>query len=326
VESKTFKSILIYFNNETIHLSETINSYALQDFDCDGIEEFSLMESRVDEILGERAYSGGDIPELLLDEVEEATRGQEELTFKYFFFEENFEERASEFVFFIKDNFPDLSLTVVDQEYEDWNSYWRQFYAPIDVSENIEVVPEWMKENRPAKRPFPVYIYPGMGFGTGNHETTFLCLKLYDEVSDKFISGMNAFDFGCGSGILGIAAIKKSQMNVRFCDIDRKALDNCLQNLELNFPDQDLSGTELILRERLTLDKKFNLIFANILAPVLKSEKETILSSMKENSYLIVSGILNGQVDEVLNEYLSLKMIKVLSKGDWSAILFGNQK
>jgi ribosomal protein L11 methyltransferase len=71
---------------------------------------------------------------------------------------------------------------------------------------------------------------------------------------------------------------------------------------------------------------KFNLIFANILEPVLKLEKEIILNSLEKNGWLIVSGLLNNQVDSILNEYSSLKYIKLVSKGDWSAILFRNEK
>lgn len=323
-KNQKFNFVLVYLNKETIHLREELNSYALEDFGCDGIEEFSLEESRVDEILGERAYSGGDIPESLLDEVEEATNSQEEVSYKYFFYEGEFEENSKDFQIFIKENFPDIPTHLDQKSFEDWNTEWRKFYQPIIVSDKLEIIPEWLAETRKDSKAEKVLIYPGMGFGTGTHETTYLCLKLFDEISEKFIPEMNCLDFGCGSGILGIAAIKTKNLPTLFCDIDRDALDNCAQNLVLNFKDKNLSGSSLVLRNRY-VSSKYNLVFANILEQVLISEKETILNSLQSNGWLIVSGLLNPQVDSILNQYSNLKLVKVISKGDWSAILFRNE-
>jgi ribosomal protein L11 methyltransferase len=323
--AKKFNFVLIHFGKETIHLAEALNAYAVEDFNCDGIEEFSLEESRVDEILGERAYSGGDVPESLLDEVEAATNSLDEVTYKYFFYQNDFEKSTEEFIFFIKDNFPDLPFTFAQKNFEDWNTEWRKFYSPIIVSDKLEIVPEWLIETRKNSPAQKVYIYPGMGFGTGTHETTFLCLKLFMEIEDKFIPEMTCLDFGCGSGILGIAALKLKSMPTVFCDIDRSALDNCMQNIDLNFNGENLSGSCLVLRERLQTTK-YNLVFANILEQVLILEKEVLLSSLLDNGWLIVSGLLNHQVDSILNEYVGLKLIKTISKGDWSAVLFRNEK
>jgi ribosomal protein L11 methyltransferase len=324
-EVKKFCFVLAYLNQSTIHLKDELASIALSDFECDGIEEFSLEESRVDEILGERAYSGGDIPESLLDEVETATEAQEEVTYKFFFYENNYEENAQAFKAFVVENFPDLPLLVETKDFEDWNTEWRKFYQPIVVSEDLEIIPEWLKETRKNTTSTKIFIYPGMGFGTGTHETTFLCMKLYSEIKDKFFSEMTCLDFGCGSGILGIAAIKTANMKTTFCDIDKNALDNCVQNIVLNFEGQKLEGTSLVLRDRF-VTSKYNLVFANILEQVLILEKSPILDSLEKNGWLIVSGLLNHQVDSILQEYSSLKLIKVISKGDWSAILFRNEQ
>lgn len=324
-KNRKFNFVLLHFNRETIHLKDEINQIATTDFECDGVEEFSLEESRVDEILGERAYSGGDVPESLLDEVELATNDQEEVTVKYFFYEGSFEKNAADFQVFINHNFPNLPSHLDQKDFEDWNTNWRKFYQPIIVSENLEIIPEWLKESKKSTTATQVFIYPGMGFGTGTHETTYLCLKLYSEIQDKFFEEMNCLDFGCGSGILGIAAIKTKKVATTFCDIDRDALDNCAQNIVLNFEGQNLEGTSLVIRERY-VPKKFNLVFANILEQVLIQEKDIILDSIASNGWLIVSGLLNPQVDNILNEYHNLKLVKVASRGDWSAILFRKEK
>jgi ribosomal protein L11 methyltransferase len=103
VEDKKFNFVLIQYSRSNVQRAGEINAYAQEDFGCDGIEEFALEEARVDEILGERAYSGGDIPESLIDEVEAATVDQDSFTYKYFFYQNDFETNSSDFVFFIKE-------------------------------------------------------------------------------------------------------------------------------------------------------------------------------------------------------------------------------
>lgn len=321
MENKKFNFVLLGYNRATIESAPSINAYALEDFDCDGVEEFSLEEARVDEILGERAYSGGDIPETLIDEVQEATINQDSVTYKYFFYEGDFEQNSADFISFIKENYPEISLYSAQRDFEDWNAEWKKFYNPIHVSDNIEIIPEWMADTHVKKARQQVYIYPGMGFGTGTHETTFLCMVLFDQVMNEFNNKSTCLDFGCGSGILGIAAMKTKQMQTHFVDIDRSALENCTQNLVLNFAGENLEGTELVIRERYN-PKKYDLVFANILEHVLISEKPTIDASVKSGGYLIVSGILNHQVETIVNAYSHMEKVSVVSKGDWSAILF----
>lgn len=321
MEDKKFIFVLLEFNKHTVGDSALINTCAIDDFECDGIEEFSLEEARVDEILGERAYSGGDIPETLIDEVQAATVTQDSFTYKYFFYQNDYITNSSDFVFFMKENYPEISIYTAERNFEDWNAEWKKFYTPIWVSENLEVIPEWLKEGRVSKARDQVYIYPGMGFGTGTHETTFLCLVLFDQIQEELSSHQTCLDFGCGSGILGIAAMKTKGLQTHFCDIDVSALKNCTQNLVLNFDGQNLEGTELVIRERYQ-PKRYDLVFANILEHVLISEKGTINDSLKKGGHLIVSGILNHQVDTIVKAYSHLKKVSVVSKGDWSAILF----
>ena len=320
MEHPKFNFVLVHYSQETFINADEINAYAMNDFNCDGIEEFSIEETRVDEILGERAYSGGDIPESLLDEVTLAKEKDAEIIYKYFFYQNDYEENTQNFTSFLTQNFPDIKYFKDQKKIEDWNAEWKKFYTPIHVSKRLAVIPEWLKNTESPSAAEEIYIYPGMGFGTGTHETTFLCLKLFDHISIDFLPSMKCLDFGCGSGILGIAAIKTQKLPTTFCDIDKNALDNCVQNLQLNFAGKNLQGTSLIIRDRFQVDQ-YDLIFANILLHVLLTEKETLLKSLALNGYLIISGILNHQVETILAEYRQLKKIEVLSKGDWSAIL-----
>lgn len=325
MENKKFNFVLVHFTPATIHFLDEINQIALNNCLCDGIEEFALEEARVDEILGERAYSGGDVPETLLEEVEMATMGQAEVTLKYFFFEENFEKNTQCFLDVLATHFSHLPTYFTQKDFEDWNTEWRKFYAPIIVSERLEIIPEWLKSTSGNALSEKIYIYPGMGFGTGTHETTYLCLKLYDQIFEQLNSNLKCLDFGCGSGILGITALKTKKMSTHFCDIDKNALDNCVQNLILNFEGQEISDTTLVIRDRY-IPLQFNVVFANILEAVLISEKNIILASVAPGGWVIVSGLLNNQVQNIVSEYHRLKMEKIVSKGDWSAILFRKEQ
>jgi len=321
VSDKQYSYLLVTYPVGTENFIEEVNLEAINEYGCDGIEEFAIEESTVDEILGERAYSGGDIPEEVIDEVELETKKREGLNYKYYFYSDEHALLVDNFKKYLNEKSSALKIESALAPWEDWNEQWRQHYKTLEVSDRLRIVPEWLKEESKETFDKDIYIYPGMGFGTGNHETTYLCLELFDEIADE-LKDEDCFDFGCGSGILGIAAIKLNKMKVEFCDIDKDALDNCVQNLELNFSEQDLDGQRLVIRERYEVGKKFGLVFANILEHVLELEQELILESLKDSGYLIVSGLLNEQVDNIKNKYQALTCRKVISKGDWSAILF----
>lgn len=322
MSKKYFFEILVEFDKVDTERLEELNLSAMNDFFCDGVQEFSIDEPTVDKILGDRAYSGGDIPDSVIDEVDGVAR-DEHLKLLYYFYEsEDLESKVQKFKKFVENKDFVKSAVVAQKPWDDWNQEWRKHYSEISVHENLIVVPEWEKNNTSKNDKDCVYIYPGMGFGTGEHQTTYLCLKLFMDILPELKAGDSCLDFGCGSGILGIAAIKKINSPVIFCDIDTQALNNCLQNLNLNFEGQDLSGSTLVSREKFRAEKKHKLVFANILENILILEKDLLLDSIEEQGFLIVSGLLNPQVITILEEYKSLEKVSVLSKDDWSAILF----
>jgi len=322
VENKKFVEVKVSFKLTNLQELEDINSQAMTVFECDGVQEFSIDEPTVDNILGERAYSGGDIPGSVIDEVDDVAR-LNHLNLVYFFYQsEDSMELAKKFIGFIKDSELADDVSIEEKPWDDWNKEWRRFYSLIEVNEKLTVVPEWEKDNVKKPESDCVYIYPGMGFGTGEHQTTYLCLKLLMDIVEDIPQEGTCLDFGCGSGILGIAAIKKLSSPVVFCDIDPEALHNCLQNLDLNFEGVDLTGTSLVSRERFESSIEHDLVFANILENVLIQEKLELVKSVKKDGVLIVSGLLNHQVDTIVNEYKEFQMISTLSKDDWSAILF----
>lgn len=315
-------------------LIDYVEEVARHEFSCDGIESVNYDESKVNEILKEKAVGGGEIPLEILEEVERHASSDESSQSTFYFYGKKHLERSKKFYQFLKDNISiNVSLKILKDK--DWNSEWRKSFSPIEVSENVKILPEWYLKTRPYDNQ-ALYIYPGMGFGTGGHETTFLCLALLDKFftnKGSINQQKSCLDFGCGSGILGIASMKYCNIITDFCDVDKMALDNCVQNININFSEEDINefchgtGKEIRIfsRDKIDKSKKYDLIFANILANILKEESDIIYSMLESNGSLILSGILLDEIDDVLNFYLNkfndLKLKERATKGDWGALV-----
>ncbi len=295
---------------------------AMEEFGCGGIEEFSLDEPQVDEILGERSYSGGDLPLSVLEEVEAVTLNSESQMYNYFFYGEEALRQAKSFLEFLELNFPQASMALNEKEEQDWNAEWKKHYSPIFINSNLEIVPSFY-ENYTSKSKNQLIIEPGMGFGTGSHETTFLCLKLFCDNVSK--TNLKVLDFGSGSGILGLAAAKLNQStSVDLFDIDPEAMKNAQVNLSINHLN-NLDIRFLLPENRNQFLENYELVFANILLPVLKEERESLIKLTQDQGYLILSGILNEQAQELKDYFLAtgqLILIEQASLNDWSAQIY----
>jgi len=165
-----------------------------------------------------------------------------------------------------------------------------------------------------------------MGFGTGSHETTFLCLKLFLDILGDLPYQKSCLDFGCGSGILGIAfsLIYEDISPVHYYDIDQVALKNTLQNMEINKREQKYAKL-LLPNQRDEINRKYSLVFANILQNVLLAEAKYLANCVEVGGYLILSGLLKGQEQEVIAnmtmENKNLLFVKTVTKNDWVAVL-----
>jgi ribosomal protein L11 methyltransferase len=294
----------------------SVESMAINEFETMGIEEFSLNEAEVDAILGDRSYSGGDLPQSVLDEVENKVLA-EPVNYRFFFSDV---DQATAFHEKIKTLFLCESQLEKHQT-QDWNAEWKKHYSPIRVNEKLEIIPSWNKDFSSTTEK-QIFIYPGMGFGTGSHETTFLCLKLFTEkVLGKPIK--TVLDFGSGSGILGLSVFKfYPDVRVDFYDIDPEANKNCYQNAEMN--NLENHGFRLLLPEvRDKLLDEYDVVFANILESILTEERDALISHTKINGSLILSGLLKHQAENVLKLYTQkgMKLISHLEKGDWAALI-----
>lgn len=186
---------------------------------------------------------------------------------------------------------------------EDWANNWKQYYKPFPVGARLYIIPEWERESVTIpERRVPLYLNPGLIFGTGNHASTQLCLE---GVEVHTPSGGAVLDLGCGSGILSIAALCLGAETAVGVDIDPKAVDVAYGNAAMNGVDRDhycvLAGDVLSdhsLRNRLA-GRKYELILANIVADVILSLAPLVVPLLTEAGVFLCSGIIDTRAEEV---------------------------
>ena len=206
----------------------------------------------------------------------------------------------------------EVEISVLLCDSADWENEWRKYYKPIDFG-GIVVVPAWQKNEFGKKA---VIIDPGMAFGTGNHETTGMCIKLLQKVG---LNGKNVIDVGCGSGILGISSLVLGAASCTFIDIDSQAAEAAESNLKLN----GISGQCVICGDLVSKIKNpEDIVIANITADILLRLKHDINSVLNSGGYLIISGIIDGRVDEIISAYgKSFDVLQHLCEKEWNAFL-----
>lgn len=314
MNTQTYMTVSVLYSHFLIHEECQIGELAIKFFNCLGVEDYSYDEEAVDELLGDRSYSGGDLTEDIYDELQEDARLRKRPIVNFYFENKNL---ALKFISWLKSLELHLDVKLAEDEVKDWNAFWRKFYKEIDLGHGYKIVPSWVKNEKTLHQ--DIVIYPGMGFGTGNHETTFLCLKALYERNFKL---EKVLDFGCGSGILGIGAIKKKPLaQVDFYDIDQAALENCEENLKLN--ELMIENYDRLLPSQREKLGQYDLVFANILKHVLEEENKAITDYVKKDGYLILSGLLKEQAYEIKNLYIDsgFSFIERLDKNDWSALV-----
>ena len=169
---------------------------------------------------------------------------------------------------------------------------------------------------------------PGMAFGTGNHETTKLCLEEIVELNLDHSSKQNVLDIGCGSGILSITAAKLGYKNILGIDNDEDAVRISAENAIINDTKHNISFMNLGI-ELLEANIKYDLVVANIQSDVLIENKISIVNTTKTNSVLILSGILTMEaksVEEAYSQELEKRKLSynsvIKEDGEWSLIRF----
>jgi ribosomal protein L11 methyltransferase len=205
-------------------------------------------------------------------------------------------------------------------EDRDWERAWMDQYAPLRFGQRTWIVP-WNHE-LPAEAEDPrsavVRLDPGLAFGSGTHPTTSLCLQWLDRLAvERLLENRTVLDFGCGSGILALAALKLGAARAIGVDNDPQALtasgDNAVRNelgdrLEVFLPEDEPAAT-------------YPVVVANILASALDALADRLATRTEPGGRIALSGILKGQEDELLRRYREwFSDLSVVQEGDWVRI------
>lgn len=213
--------------------------------------------------------------------------------------------------------FGTLETATREIEGDDWIEVWKKHFRPLHIGKRVVVVPEWIAY---AKAPDEVVVTldSNMAFGTGEHETTSLCLELMQE---EIKEGNVCIDVGCGSGILGIAAVKLGASLAYLTDIDTIAVESAKHNALKN----GVSDRVVVAHSNLLDDSAVqgDVVFANITGEILAMLAPSIPKNLKREGVLILSGIIESRLALVKEAYRAagLKVEKERRKGEWYALV-----
>lgn len=208
---------------------------------------------------------------------------------------------------------------------QNWMESWKKFYKPIKIGEKLLILPSWLDQTNEDRNLIIVKIDPSMAFGTGTHPTTQMCMALSEEFCQP---GMDVIDVGCGSGILSVAAIKLGAKKALGVDLDYASVVAAKNTAVLNSVQEKMVvglGSVTEINNGDFSIQNADLVLTNILAPIILRLFTNGLSKLvKENGYLILSGILDYQSDEVVQKASEegFHLIKKEMINDWVGLAF----
>nr|WP_316615468.1 50S ribosomal protein L11 methyltransferase [uncultured Ruminococcus sp.] len=209
------------------------------------------------------------------------------------------EDNIGEAVQFLRERLTaaDIAYTI-DQSMvkeDDWRNNWRKFFQPMPVGERLLINPSWYTDTDPKGR-LMMNIDPGLAFGTGKHETTQLCM----ETLERYVKGgERVLDVGCGSGILGIAAVMLGADSAFGVDIDEVAVRTANENAAVNHVQDKFTAIAGDLVDK--VDGKYDIVVANIVADAIIALSASVKDLMTDDAVYITSGIIDTRADDVKN-------------------------
>lgn len=207
---------------------------------------------------------------------------------------------------------PPLRIEILEDR--DWIREWMDSYHPIQCGERLWICPSWREPVDP--KAVNLLLDPGLAFGTGTHPTTWLCMQWLDQQN---LNGLTVIDYGCGSGILGIAALLLGAEKVIAVDNDPQALLATRDNARRNNIDD--ARIECLLPEQLPSELRGEVMVANILAGPLTSLAANLAATLSAGGPICLSGILHSQAKELMNCYSQwFDELNLTTKEEWVRI------
>ena len=208
-----------------------------------------------------------------------------------------------------------IEVRVVDGDA--WVDKWKETFRPIET-DKLVICPEWQSVETDKK----VFLMDsGVAFGTGQHETTSMCLEFMEKLP---LDGKRVLDVGCGSGILGLCCLLLGADSAELVDIDPQATDITRHNAAIN----GLQSRTAIKTGNLTeqTEGTFDIVFANLTADILALLHRDISKVVHSGSVAVLSGILDVKSDEVIDMYSDrFDVIEIKAKGEWRALLLATR-
>jgi len=215
-----------------------------------------------------------------------------------------------------------LPYTTIPLREQDWAHSWQKYYHPMPIGSRLYIIPEWEKGVAIPEGRVPLYLNPGLTFGTGSHASTQLCLEGVEQYAE---AGRQVLDLGCGSGILSIAALVLGADHAIAVDIDPKAVGVAYENAALNGIGKerylvkagDVLSDEALFGE--LAEKRYQLVLANIVADVILPLMEPVKGLLEPDGIFITSGIIDtrsGEIKEAL-ERQGYEIMERKEKNGW---------
>lgn len=224
------------------------------------------------------------------------------------------ENTAHEVASLLREVIPNLTCEVQLLSEKDWEDAWMAHFKPMQFGRRLWIYPSSMKPEK--EEGVFVLLNPGLAFGTGTHPTTRLCLTWLDANAKP---NQTLIDYGSGSGILAISALKLGISKAFAVDIDPQALTATAYNAEENH----IPSSSLIIEKPEALTVSADILIANILLSPLIELKASFKALLKDEGRLVVSGILKTQVDTLIEAYLgTFDVVSQADEEEWSLLVF----
>lgn len=227
-------------------------------------------------------------------------------------------EEAQQAKHYLAHHKPQLQCSIEIIADKDWERAWMDEFKPQRFGQRLWICPTWLTP--PDPQAVNLMLDPGLAFGTGTHPTTSLCLSWLEQ---EELTGKSLIDYGCGSGILSLAALKLGAHQVHAVDIDPQALQATLNNAQTNH----ISEPQLLISSPELLHEPVDLIIANILLAPLITLSERFQQLLHPGSLLVVSGLLTEQVPMLTSAYQNtFTPLTNYDLDGWSLIVFKSKQ